>query len=282
MVMKLIDIIKANSKILEAKLESSKLYEHNGMKGTCREEDLINIIRDCLPECYGLKPGQIFSQHDQMSNQIDVVIYDSIFSNYFKRDSSAYLFPAESVYGTIEVKSMLNKEAFDMSIDNIKSVRRLKREDSTLLDLTPTSHLDLSPKTFKYNKNRFNEYLNIIFAYDSVSVDTLNEYIRKLNEDFEMLPTFIYVYKKEVLYVKVEEKDNHHYIGMNHEKNTVYTLGNYKDNSLTVFFLMINAMLEQIKLKSIDYSKFLNDNLGNLRYGSEEIIDRNIPNNSNF
>ena len=274
--MKMIDIIKANSKILEAKLESSKLYEHNGMKGTCREEDLINIIRDCLPECYGLKPGQIFSQQDQISNQIDVVIYDSIFSNYFKRDSSAYLFPAESVYGTIEVKSMLNKDAFDMAIANIKSVRELKREESTVLDLTPTSHLDLSPKTFQYSKARSNEYLNIIFAYDSVSVDTLNEYIRNLTEDFDLLPTFIYVHKKEVLYVKVEEKDNHHYIGMNHEKNTMYTLGNYKDNSLTVFFLMINAMLEQIKLKSIDYSKFLNENLDSLRYSSEEIIKRNI------
>ena len=111
--MKMIDALKSNSQILNAKLESSKLYEHNGLRGTCREEDLINVIRDCIPECYGMKAGQIFSSDNKISKQIDVVIFDTIFSNYFKKDSSAYLFPCESVYGSIEVKTMLNKESFE-------------------------------------------------------------------------------------------------------------------------------------------------------------------------
>ena len=270
--MKIIDIIKSNSKVLEAKLESSKLYDHNGLKGTCREEDLIRIIRDCIPECYGLKAGQVFSQDNQISNQIDVVIYDAIFSNYFKKDSSSFLFPAESIYGSIEVKSFLNKENFDMAINNIKSVRMLNREKATCLDVTPISHLDLSKNTFSYNENRTNEYLNIIFAYDSVSEDTLNKYVEDLKDDFEMLPTFIYVYKKNILYTKVEKIDKQYHVSMNNKNNSCYAVGNYKDNSLTVFFLMINAMLEQIKLKSIDYTKLLNDNLQGLRFGPEIII----------
>lgn len=271
--MNIMDIIKTNSKILEAKLDSSRLYKHNGMKGTCREEDLINIIRDCIPECYGLKSGQIFSQFNQISNQIDVVIYDSVFSNYFKKESSAYLFPAESVYGTIEVKSKLDKNSFYMAIENIKSVRELKRENSTMLDLTPIAHLDLNDKSFLYDKTKRNEYLNIIFAYDSISKNKINEYIKNLKYDFELLPTFIYIHKKQLLYIKTQEKDGNHYVGMNHEKNNVYTVGNYKDNSLTVFFLLINAMLEQIKLKSIDYTTLINKNMADLRYGSEEIIE---------
>ncbi len=126
--MKMIDALKANSQILNAKLESSKLYKHNGLRGTCREEDLINVIRDCIPECYGMKAGQIFSSDDRISKQIDVVIFDTVFSNYFKKDSSAYLFPCESVYGSIEVKTVLNKESFEEAIENIKSVRELNRE----------------------------------------------------------------------------------------------------------------------------------------------------------
>ena len=101
--MKMMDVLKVNSQILNAKLESSRLYDHNGVKGTCREEDLIKVIRDCIPECYGLRAGQIFSNDDKMSKQIDVVIYDNVFSNFFKKDSSAFLFPCESVYGSIEV-----------------------------------------------------------------------------------------------------------------------------------------------------------------------------------
>lgn len=274
--MKIIDIIQKNSKILESKLEASVLYEHNGMRGTCREEDLINIIRDCLPECYGLKAGQVFSQYDQISKQIDVVIYDSIFSNYFKRDSSAALFPAESIYGTIEVKSKLDKKSFDMAIENIKSIRKLKREQSSMLDIIPISTLSLSTNSFSYTQNRFNEYLNIIFAYDSPSIETLNKYIENLNEDYELLPTFIYVYKKNTLYIKVEKIDEQYHVSMNNKNNNYYAVGDYKENSLTVFFLMINAMLEQIKLKSIDYTNLLNNNLQNLRYGPEIIIgDKN-------
>ena len=34
--MKMLEVLKANSQILNAKLESSRLYEHNGLKGTCR------------------------------------------------------------------------------------------------------------------------------------------------------------------------------------------------------------------------------------------------------
>lgn len=271
--MKLIDVIKTNSKILEAKLESSKLYEHNGMIGTCREEDLIRVIRDCIPECYGMSSGQVFSQYNQISNQIDVVIYDSIFSNYFKKESSANLFPAESIYGSIEVKSFLDKKSFEMAIDNIKSVRKLIREKSTMLDLTPICHLNFSKKSFSYDENRKNEYLNIIFAYDSVNTLTLNKYISELNDDYELLPTFIYVLKKDLLYCKVQEKNQKCSIGMNHSKNNKYVLGNYKGNSLTVFFLLINAILEQIQLKSIDYTNLLNENLDDLRYGFDEIID---------
>lgn len=89
--MKMMDVLKVNSQILNAKLESSRLYEHNGLRGTCREEDLINVIRDCIPECYGMKDGQIFSHDDKISKQIDMVIFDNVFSNYFKKDSSAYL-----------------------------------------------------------------------------------------------------------------------------------------------------------------------------------------------
>lgn len=270
--MKMLEVLKANSQILNAKLESSRLYEHNGLKGTCREEDLINVIRDCIPECYGMKSGQIFSDNDKMSKQIDVVIYDNVFSNYFKKDSSAYLFPCESVYGSIEVKTILDEKSFKEAIENIKSVRELKREKSTCLDITPLRHLDLSKSTFRYNETRTNEYLNIIFAYDSVGEKTLTEYIQKLEGDYDLLPTFIYVHKKGIIFTKVNVENDISYLGMNHSINNNYTLSQYGEDGLTAFFILLNAMLEQIQLKSIDYSCLCNNKLDEIKKENDILI----------
>lgn len=271
--MRMMDVLKVNSQILNAKLESSRLYEHNGLKGSCREEDLINVIRDCIPECYGMRAGQIFSNDDKISKQIDVVIYDNVFSNFFKKDSSAYLFPCESVYGSIEVKTMLDEKSFKDAIENIKSVRELKRENANCLDITPIIHLDLSKATFKYNENRTNEYLNIIFAYDSVSEETLCEYIKNLEYDYELLPSFIYVHKKGVILTKINVEKGASYIGMNHSTNNNYGLSKYGENSLTAFFILLNAMLEQIQLKSIDYSKLCNDKLNEIKKDIDTLIN---------
>lgn len=277
--MKMLDVLKTNSQILNAKLESSRLYEHNGLKGTCREEDLINIIRDCIPECYGMKAGQIFSQNDKISKQIDVVIYDSVFSNYFKKDSSAYLFPCESVYGSVEVKTMLNRETFDEAIENIKSVRELKREKANCLDITPIRHIDLSKENFKYNENRTNEYINVIFAYDSVNEDTIIEYIRNLKYDYELLPTFIYIHKKGLIFSKVHFDENKtemgekSYLGMNHEFNNKYTLSKYGDDGMTAFFILLNAMLEQIQLKAIDYTELCNNKINSIKKDGDVLIN---------
>lgn len=269
--MRMLDVLKINSQILNAKLESSRLYNHNGLKGTCREEDLINVIRDCIPECYGMKSGQIFSQSDKISKQIDAVIYDSIFLNYFKKNSSAYLFPCESIYGSVEVKSMLDKKSFDEAIENIKSVRELKREKANCLNIIPIRHIDLNKSTFRFNENRTNEYINIIFAYDSVNENTISEYIRNLEYDYELLPTFIYIHKKGLIFSKVYHDKNKielrekSYFGMNHEINNNYTLSKYGEDSMTAFFILLNAMLEQIQLKSIDYTELSNNKLNTIK-----------------
>lgn len=147
-----------------------------------------------------MKAGQIFSNDDKMSKQIDVVIYDNVFLNFFKKDSSAYLFPCEAIYGSIEVKTMLDEKSFKDALENVKSVRELKRENANCLDITPLRHLDLSKSNFRYNENRTNEYLNIIFAYDSVGEKTLTEYI----QNWKVIMTYcllLYMFIKKELYL---------------------------------------------------------------------------------
>ena len=45
--------------------------ENNNLKGPCREEDLINVIRDLILKYYGIKSYQILSDNNKMGKQID-------------------------------------------------------------------------------------------------------------------------------------------------------------------------------------------------------------------
>lgn len=261
---RLVNVINTNCLILKNRLEQSNQFSHNGTKGDERENAVIEVIRDCLPLCYGLKTGQIFDKNNQLSKQIDCVIYDAVYSNFFYKNNQNTLFPVESIYGTIEVKSCLDKKELEKALENIKSVKNLYREKSDLLDLTPISRLVLSENTFSYNKASCNEFLNIIFCYDSIDELRILNYIKDSNCNLKELPNFIYIHKKGIILSKVElleEKSDicKIAIGMNHLKNDGYSISYFGENSLSAFFLLINSMLPQIRLKSIDYMNIINN-----------------------
>ena len=47
------------------------------------------------------------------------------------------------------------------------------------------------------------------------------------------------------------------YLGMNHSINNNYALSKYGEDALTAFFILLNAMLEQIQLKSINNEYYI-------------------------
>ena len=52
---------------------------------------------------------------------------------------------------------------------------------------------------------------------------------------------------------------------MNNSTNNNYTLSKYGKDGLTAFFILLNAMLEQIQMQSIDYSCLCNNKLSKKR-----------------
>ena len=60
---------------------------------------------------------------------------------------------------------------------------------------------------------------------------------------------------------------------MNHLVNNNYTLSKYGDDGLTAFFILLNAMLEQIQLKSIDYTRLCNEKLKEIKKDVDILIN---------
>src|SRR5205823_4860490 len=126
-------------------VEQSNLFTHRGDRGEFREDIIQKFLRPFLPTCYGLAGGEVFSSDGEQSAQVDIVIYDEFFSPVLFRDQRRLLFPAESIYGSIEVKSHFTGADVERSFENISSIKRLKRGRADSLDLLPFLRLPLGP-----------------------------------------------------------------------------------------------------------------------------------------
>lgn len=105
----------------------TKQIEHNGVKGSAREDLLKDYLKKLLPEKYSISSGIIIDNSQKQSKQQDFIIHDAFnCPSFFKTESNSIL-PIESVYATIEVKSTLDYSTLDQSVKNVESVRNLNK-----------------------------------------------------------------------------------------------------------------------------------------------------------
>jgi hypothetical protein len=85
------------------------------------------MLNAYLPERYRADSAFVVDHRGQLSEQIDVVIYDRQYSPLiFMQDGVRYI-PAESVYAVFDVKQEMRRPAIEQAAQKAESVRRLKR-----------------------------------------------------------------------------------------------------------------------------------------------------------
>ncbi|MCR5360431.1 MAG: Mov34/MPN/PAD-1 family protein [Bacteroidales bacterium] len=100
--------------------------EHPGSKGDATEQRWIDFLRTYLPDRYKVDKAIVIDSTGNVSEQMDIVIYDAIYTPFiFNQDGFMYI-PAESVYAVFEVKQDV-KGYIDYAAQKVGSVRRLKR-----------------------------------------------------------------------------------------------------------------------------------------------------------
>lgn len=100
--------------------------EHPSSKGDATEHHWINFLRTYLPDRYKVDKAIVIDSTGNVSEQMDIVIYDAIYTPFiFKQDDFMYI-PAESVYAVFEVKQDV-KGHIEYAAQKVESVRKLKR-----------------------------------------------------------------------------------------------------------------------------------------------------------
>lgn len=109
-----------------------KAISHPGTMGDASELNWIEWLRTYLPNRYSVDKAFMIDCEGNLSDQIDVVIYDQQYTPFvFKQDNVIYV-PAESVYGVFEVKQDLKKEHIEYAAEKAESVRALKRTSAPI------------------------------------------------------------------------------------------------------------------------------------------------------
>ena len=99
---------------------------HPGSKGDATEQHWIEFLRTYLPDRYKVDKAIVIDSMGNVSEQMDIVIYDAIYTPFiFNQDGFMYI-PAESVYAVFEVKQDV-KGNIEYAAQKVESVRKLKR-----------------------------------------------------------------------------------------------------------------------------------------------------------
>lgn len=109
----------------------SNLSDHNGEKGRLNESHLKKVLRQHLPEKYGIGTGFIVSNKSlarEDNPQLDIIIYDKINNAPLYQSDTFGIYPIEMVYAYIEVKTKLTKARIKQAFEVNKKIRSLTED----------------------------------------------------------------------------------------------------------------------------------------------------------
>lgn len=232
---------------------------HPGSKGDATEQSWIDFLRTYLPDRYKVDKAIVIDSTGNVSEQMDVVIYDAIYTPFiFKQDGFMYI-PAESVYAVFEVKQDV-KGYIDYAAQKVESVRRLKR---TSIEMVASGRRTPARPLTKI----IGGILTTTSSYSGN--DTVRKQLKKL-KGYQTLDLgclcdtgSFYVDYKETQPVDVDPtkdvKENRRFIEQVYESREVNEIKfSDKDVSLFTFFLQLVSYLKSIgTVPAIDINAYL-------------------------
>lgn len=111
---------------MEASFNANNALTHSVSKGDATEAEWINWFKN-FGSKYKAERAFIIDHNGNVSEQIDIVLYDSYYSPLIFENNGEKYIPAESVFAVFEVKQNLNAEHIKDAKEKVESVRRLER-----------------------------------------------------------------------------------------------------------------------------------------------------------
>ena len=116
-----------------AKLRNSRInVKHPTAKGNVTESSWRLLLGTYLPKRHAVESAFIIDSAGNISEQIDLVIFDRHFSPFLFHQDGAIYIPAESVYAVFEIKQEATGANLAYAAKKVESVRKLTRTSATI------------------------------------------------------------------------------------------------------------------------------------------------------
>lgn len=162
-------LMKTKQDILQSSLNI--LLSHPVTKGEHCEGAWIDFFRSFLPNKYAVDKGFVFDCKGNISEQIDIIIYDALYAPLvFGTEAGEKFVTAESVYAVFDSKPEINKETLEYTDKKIQSVRNLYRTNRSIVNAGKNT-----------GKRNLTTILGGILAVNSVSEKTIVKHVQEYN-----------------------------------------------------------------------------------------------------
>ena len=166
---KLQEMLLVKQEILRNILVESKKIKHPVGNGDNSEGGWKEFISKILPGKYGVDSGYVIDYEGNISDQIDIIIYDNLYSPFIMSSGAGVKYiPAEAVYAVAEIKPTITKAYLKYANDKVESVKKLKR---TVRGVTVAG--------IRKPKQKLTNILGILLAKESdiTKDDTIKKYL---------------------------------------------------------------------------------------------------------
>lgn len=244
------DAFKHVSKQMRSDFEKIRsLIENRAEKGTELEIILKDFLKEYLPRNLAVTKGFLVDSDGKISKQLDVIIYDAFKTPIFYESENIRVIPIECAYSVIEVKSKLGENELNDIFKNMDSVRSLKRK-------AYYPH-GVIKDTYKLYGKKWNNWQTnyCIFAFDSIDLQTLKNYIEKKQKDEKREPEnqldMVCVLNKGVI---CYEKNDTPAVTPDTETKLSYL---QTENSLLYFYSLFSRLFNQMGMPNFDFIHYI-------------------------
>ena len=168
----LAEIFRRVQQEMLAQLSVGRLFEHASTAGAATEHHWLQLFDRYLPKRYRAAPAFVIDSNGRRSRQIDIAIFDNLYTPPLFPHASGIHLPAESVYAVFEVKPTFSRQWLRDAAEKAASVRSLRRTSVSVIGRSASSPPPIlagllattsvwTPETFAVNLRRARRDLDI-------------------------------------------------------------------------------------------------------------------------
>lgn len=246
------NIFKEISEQLLSEFRKTAEVNHPGGKGDLREDSFRKFLSDYLPKRYAVGRGEVITPENRVSGELDIVIYDPTHCPALITSISHSVYPVESVYGAISMKSHLDSAELDDAYKNIASLKQILIRKPFQLHPSPGFAAGIT----------FPMPLTGVIAYASNrSLEAIASQAKALDDelpDITLRPDFIAVIGQGIVASRHQLRGSFNGYKLPDDRNEIVDLRKTGRHTLLRLYMQILAELNALILRPLELADYDN------------------------